>query len=199
MNWCCRAVMKILVLVLMYSPGVWAANSKEWVRLMDCEYRDDAYNDGDSFRVRCGKEEFVVRLYFVDAPESNLRYPDRVREQSEHFGITLDETLHNGKEASAKVQETLQRPFAVWTRWASGGGQTKVPRFLGFVEVGELDLAEMLLSIGLARNKGVTAKNPRGISSKEALPRLHAMEQEARRQRRGAWATSNLATVRDSK
>jgi len=27
--------------------------------------------------------EFLLRLYCVDAPETNLRYPERTREQSE--------------------------------------------------------------------------------------------------------------------
>lgn len=196
---CCRHVVKILVLALLCSSDVWAANPKEWVRLTDCEYINDAYNDGDSFRVRCGKEDLVVRLYFVDAPESNFRHPERVREQSEHFGISLDETLHSGKQATVAVQEALQRPFVVWTRWASGGGQTKAPRFLSFVEAGEFDLAEMLLSSGLARNKGIVTKNPGGVSSKETLSRLDAMEQEARRERRGAWATSNLGIAQGSR
>lgn len=193
-----RAMANILVLAFMCSTDVWSADTKEWVQLRDCKYLDHAHNDGDSFQVRCGTEELIVRLYFVDAPESNLRYPERVREQAEHFGITLDETLHRGKQATKTVQETLQRPFVVWTRWASGGGRTKVPRVLCMVEVGETGLAELLLSSGLARNKGVTAKSPYGVSSRETLPRLQALEQEAQRQHRGAWATSKLGTIQDS-
>jgi endonuclease YncB( thermonuclease family) len=44
-----------------------------------------ASNDGDSFRVHCPEKEFIVRLYFVDAPETNLRCPDRAREQAEYL------------------------------------------------------------------------------------------------------------------
>ena len=40
MNRCCRAVLKILVLALMYSSDVWSANSKEWVQFTDCKYID---------------------------------------------------------------------------------------------------------------------------------------------------------------
>ena len=47
-------------------------------------------NDGDNSRVRCGAKEFIVRLYFVDAPETNLGYPERTREQSEYFGAALE-------------------------------------------------------------------------------------------------------------
>lgn len=32
-------------------------------------------------------EERIFRLYFVDAPESALTYPERLQEQAEYFGI----------------------------------------------------------------------------------------------------------------
>src|SRR6185312_7195986 len=63
-----------------------ASEKREWVKLADCSYVAGRYNDGDSFRVRSGTNEFILRLYFVDAPETNLRYPERTREQSEYFG-----------------------------------------------------------------------------------------------------------------
>ena len=34
-----------------------------------------------------------MRLYFVDAPETNPRYPERTREQAEYFGATLDQVM----------------------------------------------------------------------------------------------------------
>jgi endonuclease YncB( thermonuclease family) len=49
--------------------------------LTGCQYVARSANDGDSFRVRCADKEFTVRLYFVDAPETNLAYPERTREQ----------------------------------------------------------------------------------------------------------------------
>jgi hypothetical protein len=76
-----------------------AADRKEWVTLTNCQYVAADYNDGDSFRVRNATNEFVLRLYFVDAPETNLRYPERTREQSEYFGVTLDETMKAGAKA----------------------------------------------------------------------------------------------------
>jgi hypothetical protein len=59
----------------------WAADRKAWVPLTDCQYVEQEYNDGDSFHVQCGARAFVVRLYFVDAPEPTLRYPERTCEQ----------------------------------------------------------------------------------------------------------------------
>ena len=81
-----------LLLLVTLSAGN-AAERREWVALTDCRYVADKDNDGDSFLVHCGAKEFIVRLYFVDAPETNLRYPERTREQSEYFGVTLDETI----------------------------------------------------------------------------------------------------------
>ena len=68
-----------------------AAERKEWVMLTNCQYLAHADNDGDSFRVREGTNEFLLRLYFVDTPETNLRYAERTREQSEYFGVTLSD------------------------------------------------------------------------------------------------------------
>src|SRR5256885_118162 len=126
-----------------------ASEKKEWVKLTDCAYVAADYNDGDSFRVKAGTNEFVVRLYFVDAPETNLRYPERTREQSEYFGVTLDEAMKAGAEADKAVRETLREPFGVWTRWASAAGRSKDHRYYGMVEVNGKDLGELLVSRGL--------------------------------------------------
>src|SRR6266849_1158574 len=167
----------ILVLVVgCVSTHSWAAERKAWVRLTDCQYVEQAYNDGDSFHVQCGAQVFVVRLYFVDAPESTLRYPDRTREQSEYFGVTLDETLRAGRQATSLVRERLHTPFVVWTRWASAGGRTKTPRYYSFVEVEGHSLAELLVSEGMARTKGVIAIGPTGEPAHVVQERLQALE-----------------------
>src|SRR3989442_1311839 len=85
----------IIALLFCVVGQTWAAE-KEWVTLTDCQYVDSRDNDGDSFRVHCGEKEFRARLYFVDAPETTLTYAERTREQSLHFGITLDETMKAG-------------------------------------------------------------------------------------------------------
>lgn len=73
-----------------------AAEPVAWVTLTNCELVTNQDFDADSFRIRTGTNQYNVRLYFVDAPEPNLRYPDRVREQAEYFGLTLDQTLKAG-------------------------------------------------------------------------------------------------------
>ena len=181
----------ILVLLLwLVSVPSWAADRKAWVHLTDCQYVEQAYNDGDSFHVQCGEHVFVVRLYFVDAPESTLRYPDRTREQSEYFGVTLDETLRAGRQATRLVRERLHTPFVVWTRWARAGGGTTIPRYYGFVEVEGQSLAELLVSEGLARTKGVRATGPTGVPAHVVQDTLQALERTAREHKRGIWATS---------
>jgi hypothetical protein len=95
-----------------HSP-TWGAARKTWTRLTNCQYIEQAYNNGDSFHVQCGPQDLIVRLYFVDAPEPTLRYPERTREQSEYFGVTLDETLRAGRQATHLVRERLQGPFVV--------------------------------------------------------------------------------------
>jgi endonuclease YncB( thermonuclease family) len=147
-------------------------------------------NDGDSFHVKCDTNEFIVRLYFVDATETNLRYPERTREQSEYFGVTLDEAMKAGRKARDTVQELLREPFVIHTRRASAAGRSTEPRYYAFVDVGGKSLAELLVSQGLARTKGVTTNLPTGENWKIYVERLRALENEAREKRLGIWASS---------
>ena len=161
------------------------ADRKEWSTL-ECSYVPHANNDGDSFHVRCGADQFVLRLYFVDTPETNLLYPERTREQAEHFGATLDDTLKAGARARAYVRDALRGPFTVTTRKASAPGRARDPRFYGMVEVGGKGLDEMLVLQGLARTKGVAASLP-GEKSRAHAQRLQLLEEQAKLKRRGLW------------
>ncbi|MBI4378776.1 MAG: thermonuclease family protein [Nitrospinae bacterium] len=165
-----------------------AADRKELVKLTGCQYVEHNYNDGDSFHVKCGINEFILRLYFIDAPETNLRFPERTREQSEYFGVTLDETMKAGVKAKQTVRDILREPFVMWTRWATAQGRSRVPRYYGFVEIGGKGLAELLISKGLARTKGVKSKLPTGEKSKVYLERLYALEHKAQQRGIGIWA-----------
>jgi endonuclease YncB( thermonuclease family) len=181
----------IILLVLLAVAGASrAAETRQWVTLTNCEYVASKSNDGDSFRVRDGTNEFSVRLYYVDTPESTLTYPERVRQQSEHYGITLDETLKAGAKARERAQELLREPFLVRTRWASAAGRGRETRYYGIVEVGGRSLAEVLVSEGLAQTKGVAPNLPGGEKASAYMKRLEDLEGEARRQRVGAWASA---------
>jgi endonuclease YncB( thermonuclease family) len=172
-----------------------AAESRSWVLLTNCQYIANPENDGDSFRVRSGTNEFLLRLYFVDAPEANLRYPDRTREQSEYFGTTLDETMKGGRAARDLVRNILQDPFTVWTRHASAGGRSKEPRYYGFVLIGTNALDKILIRKGLARPKGVRPNLPTGEKAAAHNQDLQALEAEAKAQKIGLWAVPPSKTA----
>jgi len=180
----------LMLAVWCASSPSWAADRKAWVQLAACQYVEQAYHDGDSVHVQCGAQEFVVRLSCVDAPEATLRYPERTREQSEYFGVTLDETLRAGRHATRLVRERLRTSFVVWTRWASVVGRTQMPRYDGGVAVEGHNLAALVVSAGLARTKGVMATGPTGAPSHVVREKLPALERDARQHQRGMWATS---------
>ena len=188
-----RAAATILAFVLL--PSLLASEKKEWMKLDDCHYVEWQDNDGDSFRVRCGEKEFTARLYYVDAAETNLRHGDRVREQSLHFGISLDDTLNAGEKAKQRVKELLQKPFVTWTRWATAGGRGRESRYYVIIEVDGKNLAEILVSEGLARTKGVSVLTPSGEKGKEFMEHLDDLEKTAAEKRVGAWSKSKIDTA----
>jgi len=178
---------KFVFAFLFFLTSLASAAPRPWSVLHACSYQPHANNDGDSFHVRCGAEEFVLRLYFVDTPETNLLYPERTREQAEHFGASLDDTLKAGARARSFVREALRGPFTVTTRKASAPGRAKDPRFYGMVEVGGKNLDEMLVLQGLARAKGVAVGVP-GEKARAHARRLQLMEERAKQEGRGLWA-----------
>ena len=180
----------IIIALLCSVVGQTWGSEKQWVTLTDCQYVDSKDNDGDSFRVHCGEKEFRARLYFVDAPETNLVYAERTREQSLHFGITLDETMKAGVKAKERVKELLQKAFVLRTLWASAAGRGRETRYYVLIEVDGKSLAEILVSEGLARVKGVGHVLPSGEKSRFYVDRLTALEEEAKQKRVGAWSTS---------
>lgn len=184
-------VVAVFTLLLLVAIGPsHAATKAKWESLSDCKYIDAKDNDGDSFRVRCGAKGFVLRLYFVDAPETNLSNAERTRQQASHFGITLDETMRAGEKATEAVARALAKPFVVHTRWSGGGGRSKEPRYTALVEFGGKSLAEMLVGEGLARAMRTNVNLPDGEKGKAYVERLEVLEREAQRKRLGAWATT---------
>ena len=152
---------------------------------------DKKYNDGDSFRAKVNGNEHVLRLCFVDCPESDVRFPDRNAEQAEYFGVPAAEIPEWGKAATAKVAELLAKPFTVHTRWAIAQGSSGLPRFYAVIQSADgRDLGEALISLGLARIKGLNMKPPTGETVVAYQAKLKKLETEARSQRVGMWAKS---------
>ena len=164
---------------------------KKFVRFTDCEFLETAYADGDSFKVRVDGHERVLRLYFVDTPESDTRFPVRNAEQAEYFGITPEQSVAMGKVAKQFVHDTLLgKKLTVFTRWASALGSSKLPRFYAIVEVDGRNLADVLVENGLARLHGTKVTLPDGTKAEDYLARLAELESEAREAKRGAWEFS---------
>jgi endonuclease YncB( thermonuclease family) len=166
-----------------------SAETKAWTTLQACQYVPDKSNDGDSFLVQCGRERFFVRLYFVDAPESDVSFPDRVRQQYEYFGVTAHELARAGAKARDYVQAVLQRPFVIHTKKTFAQGRSKHARYYGLVQVDGRYLHQVLVSEGLARNKGSRLGLPSGETARAHAQRLQSIEDHARLQRRGIWAS----------
>lgn len=185
-------IMLMLSVLLAQNCSAKSGKTKTWTKLDDCRYLDNKSNDGDSFYVMCGTNEFIARLYFVDSPETDLHFPDRTQEQSEYFGVTIDAVMKAGRTARDTVRELLQEHFIIHTRKAIAGGRSAVPRYYSFVEVGGQPLAETLVSLGLARVKGVITNLPDGENWRAYNERLRTKENEARQKQLGAWAGSTV-------
>ena len=99
---------------------------QHFVRFSDCEVLDARSADGDSFRARVDGKERVLRLYFVDAPESDARFPQRNAEQAAYFGTSSGECVEAEKAAKSYVCTLLAgKKLTVITRWASALGSSR--------------------------------------------------------------------------
>ena len=68
-----------------------APPAQPFQRLDGCVYKSQPWNDSDSFHVVLpDQKEVVFRLYFVDTPEEERVYADRIAEQAAYFGISAD-------------------------------------------------------------------------------------------------------------
>ena len=158
--------------------------------LKDCELIPNPANDGDSFHVSAGNKEYLFRLYFVDAPETDEMTPWRLVEQAKYFEITVSQAIEVGRVAKAFTQEKLSQPFTVFTRMFDAMGQSRLERFYAFVATKEGDLGEQLVRHGLARSYGFKVAPPGIKSSRIELEKLQQLENEARREKIGAWGVS---------
>jgi endonuclease YncB( thermonuclease family) len=187
-----KNVLIAVLLALCALPGHAAEKKKQWMRLDGCQYVPDKSNDGDSFLVQCGREKFHARLYFVDCPETEMSFPERVHQQAGYFGVTMDEAMRSGARARDFVGATLRaRPFVIYTKKAFAQGRSKATRYYSLVAVDGRYLHEILLSEGLARNKGTIVALPTGEKARAYAGALQKLEDRARQGRLGTWAASD--------
>lgn len=155
--------------------------------LKDCRLIPNPANDGDSFHVSAGKKEYLFRLYFVDAPETDEMTPRRLIEQAKYFNITVPQAIEVGRAAKDFTQEKLSQPFTVFTHMSDAMGQSRLERFYAFVETKEGDLGEQLVRNGLARSYGFKAAPPGLTSSRIEVGKLQEFEDAAKRDKIGGW------------
>jgi competence protein ComEA len=178
-----------------------SAEAREpWQVWKDCRLIPNDSNDGDSFHIQAAGKEYLVRLYFVDAAETDMSFPERVKEQAKYFGISDDQAVAAGEAAEKFTQEKLAHPFTVRTCMQGAMGRSNMPRIYAFVGSTEGDLAELLVANGLARVHG-SAAAPVGLSSPELeWQKLQRLESEAKAQKVGGWgAVAGRLSVRLSK
>jgi hypothetical protein len=95
-----------------------------------------------------------LRGHTVENPNSVVR--------SAPLGMaTEEESVEMGKRAAAFTRSVLSRPFKVTTKGQDAMGASQLKREYAFVETADgEDLAELLISRGLARSYGEDAEPP---------------------------------------
>jgi competence ComEA-like helix-hairpin-helix protein len=138
-----------------------------------------------------GRREYIFRLYFVDAAETDTGLSERTEEQAQYFGIPPPLTLKVGEAAKEFTRKKLQQPFTVRTCRQDALGRSKRERFYAFVQVGKKDLGEELVTNGLARLHGTASQAPGLDSPEREWEKLRRLEHEARTQKVGGWGANH--------
>lgn len=176
--------------------GVWAGELKTFPQ---ATLQASSHNDGDSFRVDLGDRKCILRLYFVDCPETRADSKAdarRLREQMRHFGVEAKPLTEYAQQASQFTEDALAEPFTVHTAFATAGGRAKTPRYYAFVTTAEgKDLGTELVRHGLARNHGLGRAMPDGPDRDEAKAQLGDIEVSATIRRAGIWKKSDAERI----
>ncbi|MGA0333013.1 MAG: thermonuclease family protein [Kiritimatiellia bacterium] len=174
--------------------GFGRVQARDWTELEGVIFEENAANDADSFHAKRNRSRYLFRLYFLDAPETDLRYPDRVEEQAAYFGVTPETAVKEAKNAAAFLQELLNgQSFTVYTRYADAQGASDMKRYYAMVKVGDRWLSELLVEKGYARIHGVGTELPDGTSERIFWSRLRKLEREAKAEKRGLWGEGKEA------
>lgn len=164
---------------------------QEWEVLKGCRLIKSPINDGDSFKVAHGDEEFLIRLYFVDCPETYDTYEERLKDQARYFSIPDSEVISFGKSAQQYTKKFLDEKFIVITRWEDARGGKDL-RYFGIVQKKDRFLSSSLVQNGLARIYGMPTKGawPGGFTPEAYLTQLKQYERTAQRTGKGIWGTA---------
>jgi len=179
------------------SIGERIGDEKGWDMLTDCKLLRSNANDGDSFHVMANGKEYIFRLYYVDAAETSLSFPERVADQAKYFGLDEKDTLRLGEEASKFTERVLCKgSFTVVTKWEDARGNSRLPREYAFIVTDQGDLDELLIAEGLVRLYGMRIDGPFGSKKYSELKDL---ERDAKREKAGAWGLGKDEAVNGAK
>jgi competence protein ComEA len=179
----------------------------------NCRLVPTDWADGDSFLVETADgAQHTIRLYGVDCVESTATTDTdarRLREQRRYFGISeaggsaqasIKLALEAGQEAAATTARLLEQSFTMHTAFADARGASGFKRVYGFVTTsGGDDLAEQLVSLGLARAFGVARTTPDGRSAEQYREKLRDLELRAAKLGAGIWAATDWEKLPDER
>jgi len=186
-----RALVVLIWIWVAASAGS-ATAATGWRELDGVRFDGERYSDGDSFHAERKNRTYIFRLYFVDTPETDQRYPDRLKAQAAYFGVTVEQVVAGGGEAAAFVKELLKdKTFEVHTRYENARGSSDRKRYFAMVKVGDRWLSELLVERGVARIYGFNRELPDGTSARAHLSRLRKLEKEAKEAHRGLWGVAS--------
>lgn len=191
----------LLLLAPLAAP---ASAAKKWRDYPGCVLRESGGNDGDSFHVTCtslkssAARHKLIRLYFVDTPESEGSLPERLEVQREYWDLPDHATVVKcGKMAHKFTEDFLKKGFTVHSRLSDALGRSNIDRDYGMVEVDGQDLGWTLVRNGLARvfGKGTDLTELDAYKKDENgwWRKLRQAEAEAKREKLGCWAFSTGA------
>jgi len=152
---CLRIILSIFAPALCLSSFALAG---DWETLEGVRLDKSQYADGDSFHVKHNGKDYTFRLFYVDTPETDDRYPERIRGQAKYFSLSASETIELGNEATEFVQDFLSGTFTVYTDWSDGWGAST--RYRAMVYKDGKDLGAELVKRGLARASGFVPDTP---------------------------------------
>jgi len=148
----------------------------------------NTYNDGDSFHVKYKGKEYIFRLYFVDTPETSMKYKSRVNDQAKYWKISSKNLIRLGEKAKKLSANSLKNKFTVFTKWDDAKGSSKKPRHFAFIKTASGDyLADLLVSNGLARIYGMRVDHPKDDKAYVISKRLKKLEKIAKNKNLGGW------------
>lgn len=194
----------IFIVLLLLFPTDRAGAQNDWQTFPGARLLVDEPRDGDSFVVefqRNGKiHRQIVRLYFVDAPESAAAADAdrrRVVEQMRYFGVESPAlVLEVGMQAAEFNRELLAEPFIVRTAFATAPGRSATSRIYAMITTADgRDLGAALVESGMARARGMARSLPDGTPAAEHTNVMADMEVGAMLGRKGLWQHADAARI----